>query len=81
MCDKICVICVKPAEGYNLLGAFETEHFMPKQSLGIFIVVISKGNLTIIQFKLEQGAVNIAVCSSVIGTQTKVPRSMQAAQR
>ena len=23
MCDNICVICVKPAEGYNLLGAFE----------------------------------------------------------
>ena len=54
---------------------------MPKQSLGIFIVVIFKRNSTIIQFKLEQGAVNIAVCSSVIGAQTKVPRSMQAAQR
>ena len=23
MCDNICVICVKPAEGYDLLGAFE----------------------------------------------------------
>ena len=24
MCDNMCVICVKPAEGYNLLGAFES---------------------------------------------------------
>ena len=24
MCDDICVICVKPVEGCNLLGAFES---------------------------------------------------------
>ena len=49
MCDNICVICVKPAEGYNLLGAFESALiFMPKQSLCIFKEVIFKRNLTII---------------------------------
>ena len=33
MCDNIWVICVKPTEGYNLLGAFEdalyrSNHFV-----------------------------------------------------
>ena len=44
MCDNICVVCVKPAEGYicwALSRAFYAE-------AGIFIVVIFKRNLTII---------------------------------
>ena len=40
-CDVICVICVKRAEGYNLLGGFESA---------LFKVVIYKRNLTIFIF-------------------------------
>ena len=56
---------------------------MPKESLCIFKAVICKRNLTIIILitAVEQGAVNNAVCFNEIGTQTKVPRNMQASQR
>ena len=56
---------------------------MLKQSLCIFKAVILKRNLTIIILitAVEQGAVNNAECFTVIGTQTKMPRNMQASQR
>ena len=49
----------------------------------VLYAVILKRNLTIIILitAVEQGAVNNAVCFTVIGTQTKVPRNMQASQR
>ena len=47
MCDNIFVVCVKPAEGYNLLDGFESA-LRPKQSFCIFKVVTFKRNLTII---------------------------------
>ena len=49
MCHNICV---KPDEGYNLLGAFESA--LPKQSLCIFKEVIFKRNLTIITFNSKK---------------------------
>ena len=62
MCHNICV---KPAEGYNLLGAFESALiFMPKQSLCIFKEVIFKRNLSIIIFNSKKERC-IMVCFSV----------------
>ena len=63
MCHNICV---KPAEGYNLLGAFYSALiFMSKQSLCIFKEVILKRNLSVWKHYLKKGTTQHASRHSV----------------